>query len=202
MRTGIRLRSAVALLLPLLACHNQSTDDDRGQAGRGKAPDSVAVAPQPVVANQPAPGSSVAAANLARTVPPGPPNHDGPSVCHAAVGNLLSEGRILETQNTGNVPIRNCKAVVYAYDRTHAQIGRVEVTLFGADAGASSTLAPRDGVRTILPIQPAIANDPNDWFVPVVVHVEFADGASWDAPPDRASARRPLEESTRPAAVN
>jgi hypothetical protein len=199
---AVALVPSVLACLACLACHNQSTDDDRGQASYGKAPDSIAIPPQPVVANQTPPGSSVAAADLARTVPPGPPNHDGPAVCHAAIGNLLSAGRQVETQNTGNVAIRACTAVVYVYDRSHAQVARVDVSLFGGDAGAATTLPPRAGVRSLLPVLPAIANDPDAWFVPIVVHVDFADGATWDAPPGRAPIRRPFGEGARRDAVN
>jgi hypothetical protein len=202
MRTILRLATAAALL-HLLACHNQSTEDDRGQAMHGKAPDSLAVPPQPVIATSAGPVASVPAADLARTAPPGPPNHDGPSVCHVSVGNLLPEGRILATQNTGNVGIRSGKAVVYAYDAKHAQIARVEVSLLAAaDGGTMPVLQPRDGVRTMVPMAPAVARDPNDWLIPVLVHVDFVDGATWDAPADRAPARRAFAEAERGRAVN
>ena len=183
------------------ACHNQSTQDDRGQAAHGPAPDSRSIPPQPMVATPAGPVASVPAANLARTVPPGPPNHDGPAVCHVAIGNETTEGRAVITENTGNVPIRACDAVVYVYNAARDQIARVELSLFKADAGAA-LLAPRDAIRRDLPVARAIAEDNDDLFVPVVVHVDFADGARWSAPPDRAPARRPFSEVNRRDAIN
>ena len=190
-------------LLALFACHNQSSStDENGAPKHGRAPDSTAVPPQPVVAGSTGPVASVPAANLARTIPPGPPNHDGGSVCHVAVGNVTMEGRVVSTENTGNVDIKACNAVIYVYDHKRAQIARLAISPFSTDGGTHPPLVPRDALRSTLPLAPAVANDPDNWFVPVVTHVDFADGSTWDAPPDRAPEKRPLSETRRGAAVN
>jgi hypothetical protein len=175
-----------------LGCHNQSSDDDRGQALGGKQPDRAAVPPQPMIATSAGPVSSAPAANLAATVPKGPPLHDGDVACTVQVGNVGPLGRELSAQNAGNLDIKACDAVVYVYDKTRAQIARAELSTVGGDAGIS-VLAPKAASRKWLPVGDAIARDPDDWFVPVVVHVEFADGFVWDAPKDRAPALRPLD---------
>ncbi|HEY2514677.1 MAG TPA: hypothetical protein VGI39_27620 [Polyangiaceae bacterium] len=189
--------------LALLACHNQSSPtDEKGQPTQGRAPDLTAVPPQPVVAGSTGPVASVAAADLARTVPPGPPNHDGGAVCHVAVENVTLEGRSISTQNTGNVGIRSCDAVVYIYDHNRAQIARVAISPFTTDGGTRPPLLPRAALRSVLPVAPAMAHDADDWFVPVVTHVDFVDGTSWDAPPERVPAKRPLTDTQHGPAVN
>ena len=201
MNLHLRVSLAVGVAVVSVACHNQSTDNDTGQAVQGKQPDRLAVAPTPVVATSAGPASSVAAADLARTVPPGPPNHEGSAVCQVAVGEMGIDGRTVTTQNAGNAPIAKCSAVVYVYDASKKQVARVDVPAFNGDAG-TGVLPPRGSVRSNLALPAAVARESKDWFVPVVTQVVFADGQSWSAPPDRAPATRAFEEARKPEAVN
>jgi hypothetical protein len=172
--------------------------DRQEKAGRTPNPDSTAVAPQPVVVTNAGPISSVPAANLGGTVPPGPPVHDGVVACHVAVDNALDGKREMTMTNAGNVEIRECDAVVYAYGKGGKQLARMVVAPLGGKGPAA--LPPRQSVRAALPLPPAIATSNDAMFEPVVTRVVFADGTVWDQP-QRAPLLRPIGADLTPKAL-
>jgi hypothetical protein len=180
---------ATMVALAVAGCHNPSRDDK---------PSPEFTSSPPLPPSPPAPSvvttSGAAGASLARTVDAQAPVHDGNVACSAmTVPGAPGHGPEYIVMNTGNLGMKSCKVVFYAYGANGKQIARAEVEPI-SHAPNTDDLEPAQSVRGVIDTADATraAKTPAPTWEAVVTEVRFADGTVWSSP-GRAPAIRPSQ---------
>jgi hypothetical protein len=124
------------------------------------------------------------------------PLHDGAAACSIVIAPSANGAADYVAQNTGNVDMKSCDFVLYAYDGAGKQLARIEVDPF-ADTKKRDVLRPAEAIRGLVGGARADGLERRigvTWEA-VVTKVVFADGATWSEP-SRAPARK--SEQTMP----
>jgi hypothetical protein len=181
----MRTRAWLSLVALAAACHDPNSEKHRSLQAQGTPP----LPPEPASTTEIT--RSNPGQDYERFLDAAVPNHDGAAACSVVIERSAQAGPDYVVQNTGNVDLRSCNFVFYAYDRDGKQLERVEVAPF-VFMKKGEVLHPAQAIRGLVGgARAAELEERGDvMWEAVVMKVVFADGATWNEP-GRAPGQKP-----------